>query len=479
MPVGCLRRLKKYWIGLAASIVSFSVYANYSNSIGNNIHYMLEHVNPSVQAGVFVQSLNTGRVYYSKNANSFFAPASVQKLFTVSAALMQLGPNYQFPTKLLTNGTITQGVLRGNLIFQFSGDPSLTRSDLIAFVDKLRAMGVERISGNVIIDNKAFAHIPYPPGWKWDDLSFDFAAPLNTVIVDRNRFGLSFIPSRYVGRRATLMPHLPPGTATFINQTTTTRYARNSCPLQIYSNEENQYLIRGCIPRSAGKQGRSLAIRNMEMFTSAYIRELFRKYHIAFHGTIYNAKTPANTTLLSEHVSAPLRSLIVHLLKHSDNLYADALLKKTGEECSRSPGSWQNGVQAVRSVIADHVGMNLDHVRLNDGAGLSGYNAITPYSIAELLGYIERNPMLRQTLIPALPIAGVDGTLRGRMPSLARHKLLHAKTGSMKGVSTLAGFVQTRTHGLLSFVIMFNNITGNRGHYIWLENRLCEYLARS
>lgn len=480
MPKGCLYKIKKTLIGLTVAALSFTTYANseYNNSISYELDRMVSRANPSVHIGVFVQSLSTGQIYYSKNANTFFAPASVQKLFTVTAALKNLGPDYHFPTRLYTNGSISQGVLRGDLIFQFSGDPSLTRSNLVDFVKKLKAMGINRISGNVIVDNKAFAHTPYPPGWKWDDLSFDFAAPLNTVIIDRNRFGLGFVPNR-VGEKVTLVPHLPMGTATFINQTTTTRYPKRNCPLTIFSNEDNQYLIRGCMPRNARKQGRSLAIRNMEMFTNALIRELLREHDIAFHGTIYDAKAPANSTLITEHLSAPLSQVIVHLLKRSDNLYADALLKKLGEQYRHGSGSWQDGVAAVKSVMSTNVGIDPNHVHLNDGAGLSSYNAITPRSISQLLSYIDREPMLRETLIPALPIAGVDGTLRFRMPDLGRSKLVHAKTGSMKGVSSLAGFVQTRTHGLMSFVIMINNIPANRGPYIWLENRICEYLARS
>lgn len=478
MPKGYI--FKKCLTGFFTLALSFTAYAysEYESPITANLNHMVERVNPSIHVGVFVQSLSTGRVYYSKNANDFFAPASVQKLFTVTTALKKLGPNFEFPTRLMTDGFISQGILHGDLIFQFSGDPSLTRSNLSEFIKKLKTMGINRITGSVIIDNKAFAHTPYPPGWKWDDLSFDFAAPLNTVIIDRNRFGLGFFPGR-VGGKITLAPHLPPGTATFINQTTTTRYYKPSCPLKIYSNEDNQYLIRGCLPRGAQRQGRTLAIRNMEMFTNALIRELLRKNDIAFHGTIYNARPPVNAKLIAEHLSAPLSQLIIHLLKRSDNLYADALLKKSGEQFSNTPGTWQNGVAAVRSVMQNEVGINLSHLHLNDGAGLSSYNAITPSTLAQLLSYIHREPMLRETLVPALPIAGVDGTLRFRMPELGRRKLVHAKTGSMQGVSSLAGFVQTRSHGLLSFVIMINNVPKNRGPSIWLENKICEYLANA
>ncbi|EKD77689.1 MAG: hypothetical protein ACD_42C00226G0003 [uncultured bacterium] len=449
------------------------------NPIAQGLRYLTKNIKPGIHFGIIVQSMNTGRIYYSKNAHQFFLPASVQKIFTVTTALVNLGPTYHFPTRLLTDGSIHNGVLHGDLIFQFNGDPSLTQNNLSEFTKKLQSMGVRRIIGNVIIDDFAFAHIPYPPGWQWKDLSYDFAAPLNTVIINRNQFGLSFMPAPRAGERGILIPQLPPNTANFINQTVTTNYSRGSCPMSIFSNERNQYLIRGCIPRRMGKQSRSLAIRDIQLFTKGLIRELLAKHGISYRGVIYIAKTPAGATVLDEHDSTSLSHLIIHLLKKSDNLYADALLKKSGERFTRQPGSWENGLLAVRSTISQDAGINLNSVHLVDGSGLSQYDQITPASLSQLLNYIDHQPMLRNSLIPALPIAGVDGTLIWRMPTLARNHLVHAKTGSMTGVSSLAGFVKTRTHGILSFVIMINNIPQYRAPYILLENHICEFLARS
>lgn len=474
-------RIKKCLITFLIFMTTLSVYAQplRCDSVSLGLYQLMKNTNPNVHVGIYVQSMNTGHVYFERNANHFFAPASVQKLFTVSSALINLKPSYRFPTRLLTDGKISQGVLDGDLIFQFNGDPSLTEDTLVSFVRKLHAMGVTRINGNIIIDDTAFNHIPYPAGWIWDDLSFDFAAPLNTVIIDRNQFGLSFVPAPRAGEKSTLVPHMPPGSATFINQTITTNYPKRNCPTTIYSNEQNQYLIRGCLARDQGTQHRSLAIRNLEMFTRGLIFELLSQNNISFTPHVYYAKTPTNSTILEQHFSAPLSKLIVHLLKVSDNLYADALLKKMGEHYSHAQGTWQNGLAAIRPVLANDVGINLSHVQLNDGSGLSRYNMVTPSSIGQLLNYIYHNPMLNKTLIPALPIAGVNGTLAGRMPNMAKGERLHAKTGSMTGVSTLAGFIKTKHHGVLSFVIMINNVPRNRFPYIMLEDRICEFLMQA
>lgn len=468
---------KKILVGLSLFVTAATTFAMpYSrcDSIPTGLSRMLAHTNPSVHVGVIVQSMETGRTYFSHNAGELFSPASTQKLLTVSAALMNLSPNYRFPTRILSTGPINQGVLEGNVIFQFNGDPSLNEGNIIAMIKQLQGMGVRRITGSVIIDNTAFNHIPYPAGWLWSDLNSDFAAPLDTTVINRNSFGITFVPGRY-GEKPRIIPHLPPGSATFVNE------LRTGCesPLVIQSNQKNEYVLRGCISPRYGVQSRAVAIRNMEMFTRGLIAELFHQHNIQFNDNFIAEKTPQNAHLLVQHLSAPLKVLIVHLLKTSDNLYTDVLLKKMGEHYAHTPGSWQNGLAAERPIFADDAGINLNHLRLVDGAGLSQYDKVTPSDLSHILNYIYHNPMLHTTLIPALPIAGVDGTLAYRMPMLARGHLVHAKTGSMTGVSTLAGFVKTEHHGTLSFVIMINNIPAYRIPYIVLENDIVEFLATS
>lgn len=474
--------VKKFFLGVGFSLIFCALQASaYSQqTISNGINHYLADINPSIPVGVVVQSMQTGQTLYSKNANHFFEPASVQKLFTVSSALLSLKPSYHFQTKLLSTGNVSEGVLHGNLVFQFSGDPTLTQKDIAEMVAKLKSIGVNDIAGNIIIDNTAYNHVPYPAGWVWSDLSLDFAAPLDTVIINRNQFGVTFVPGRRVGEKPIIIPNLPEGSATFYNEMTTTRYPGRNCPITIFSNEHNQYVVRGCLPQSAGKEYRSLAIRNMEMFARGLIRELLHKNNIQFHGKIFSEKTPANTQLLDDHASASLSHVIIHLLKTSDNLYADTLLKKMGERYANgNGGSWQDGLNAMHTILANEVGVDLNELHLIDGAGLSRFNLITPNAISTLLHYIDRNEMLNGTLIPALPIAGVDGTLAWRMPNLARGHRVHAKTGSMTGVSTLAGFVKTAHSGVMSFVIMVNNVPKNRWQCLLMENHIVELLARS
>lgn len=453
----------------------FSPPTSQYNYLGQGIRHILDSRHYDAAIGIYVQSLQTGRVYFSKNAQSLLAPASIQKLITVSAALLFLKPTFQFTTSLFKTGSIDHGVLNGNLYVQFSGDPSLKRSDLFALLSKLKTKGIEQINGNVIIDDNAFDHIPYPPGWAWDDLSYDYAAPLRTIVIDRNRFSMRFAPSRVAGAHAILSTNLPNGVITIFNHVRTTRYRVRHCPVSIYSNDRNQFAIHGCLLQSAGKQSRALAVRNMLPLAKAYVDEALKNENIAYIGKIKEAKTPLNSVVLAQHDSAPLSQLIMHLLKKSDNLYANALLKKMGAVYFHRPGSWQNGLAAEKAILLP-VGLNISNVRLNDGAGLSRYNYVTPLFMSKVLWTINRNATLKKYLVPALPIAGVDGTLIYRMSNLGKQQCLRAKTGSTDNISSLAGFVRTKNHGLVSFVVIANNFVNNRYWYVSLENKIGEYL---
>lgn len=444
--------------------------------IASEINNMVAQIHGPAKIGIVIKSAETGRIYYERDAHHYFQPASVQKLFTVSSALINLGPDYRFATSLYATGAIRRNILQGDIVVQFSGDPSLTVYDLKQLVSKLHAMGITRITGNVIINDSAYNNIPYPAGWMWSDLTYDFAAPLNSIIINRNLFSFRIIPSRILGQKPQIIPDLPLGAARFYNEATTTRY---NCPMSVTSNEYNQYVVHGCVPRFAHSVERSTPIRNMPVYAKSLVRQLLARDGISIGGFVLMGSTPMDAQLVNQHFSAPLNVLIVHLLKKSDNLYADTLLKKMGQYFSRSKGSWQNGVEAMFPVLENRAGINPRHIRLVDGAGLSRYNAISPSDISRLLSFIHHTPVLRKNIVPALPIAGVDGTLAFRMAPLARGERCHAKTGSMTGVSSLAGFIKTDHYGELLFVIMINDVPANRFPYIVLENNIAEYLAKA
>lgn len=139
--------------------------------------------------------------------------------------------------------------------------------------------------------------------------------------------------------------------------------------------------------------------------------------------------------------------------------------------------SWRNSIYAMESFLGKAAGINFSSISIADGAGLSRYNLVSPVQLGKLLYYAYHQDQVIPYLLNALPIAGVDGTLRWRMPNLAKGQNVHAKTGTMKGITGLAGYVKTQNNGTVGFVILINGFVGKYTPYRNFQDKVCQYLV--
>jgi D-alanyl-D-alanine carboxypeptidase/D-alanyl-D-alanine-endopeptidase (penicillin-binding protein 4) len=468
----------KRFLALLAFVISGLISAPpvvVANDIQTGIYHLLGQARPGTNIGMIVTQVSSGRVLFAQRADYLFGPASVLKLFTAVAALHFLKPDFHFNTSLLTNGSVKNHILYGDLFVKFSGDPELTTADVNNLITKLAQIGVQEITGHVYIDNTDYSFVPYPPGWLWDDLSYGYAAPLNAVIIDRNKFILHLEPSKQDHAQPKLSPIIPAGVAHFINDAQTTAHNEKGCPLTIYSDLNSNYHVSGCISRIWSKQRRTLAVRDPFIYARVLIATALQKDHIRYAGNITARAATATMNVLVQHQSPSLAIMLREMLKKSDNLTTDSLLKKIGQLYFKQPGSWQNGLAALKKILSP-TGIDFKKCLINDGAGLSRYNLITPAQFAALLNFAYRDSNIINALWPALPIAGQDGTLAGRMQPVAAGGRVHAKTGTMTGISALAGYINTKHHGMLSFAIMVNGFVGKDRPFKHLQDQICEYL---
>jgi serine-type D-Ala-D-Ala carboxypeptidase/endopeptidase (penicillin-binding protein 4) len=163
------------------------------------------------------------------------------------------------------------------------------------------------------------------------------------------------------------------------------------------------------------------------------------------------------------------------MMKKSDNIIAGALFKKLGQVYSKRPGSWENGGIAVEKILSTKIGVNTSGMRIIDGSGLSRYNQITPHQMMQVLDFAYHHNGTNYEFVSALPIAGVDGTLKHRMYNIARK--VRAKTGTIHGVVSLAGYAASSNKEPIAFVIMING--RNSGwSYKELEDKIVTLLTQ-
>lgn len=450
-----------------------------TSNIQAGIDHIINQYRASGGVGVSVKSLQTGQMIYERNADRGFRPASTLKLFTGIAALDYLGPEFRFSTEFLTNvPTIPgNGILPGNLYIKFSGDPYLTIDDLKNMADSLSEKGIKNIQGNIIIDDTAIDRSTWPEGRVSKDKILCYAAPVTATIINRNCFNVNISPSHRSNNSALVRVNENFGHIIFENQMINKRM--KGCSLDLKpsdDSEDNKYILSGCAPRR-NSLSLAVALQNPNQATSGILANIFKEYGITYNRMEYG-KTPPNVYLLAQNNSPPLSTLVTRMLKKSDNLIADSLLKKLGEKYFSTQGSWQTGIHAVQSILGPKTGIDFQHVVMVEGSGLSRDNSVTPNDFVKLLAFAYNKLPSNELLYQALPRSGIDGTLRNRLGGFAADRI-HAKTGTIQGTSGLAGYIRTADNKMLAFAILVNEPYRNdQGSYHMLENRICEYLAR-
>lgn len=216
-------------------------------------------------------------------------------------------------------------------------------------------------------------------------------------------------------------------------------------------------------------------VKNPEQYSVTIIRELLRKNNISVAGNVLPGSVGSKAILISSHHSELLYEIVKRMLKKSDDLIAGALFKKLGEAYSHQSGSWQSGEAAVKSILSNQLHVDLSKAVLVDGSGLSHYNQVSPLQFVSVLRAAYYNRATNRYFVSALPVGGMDGTLKYRLKNYFVHGKVFAKTGSLTGVVSLSGYLETKRHGILVFSIILNSAHGSPETYRpWLDKVLTE-----
>ncbi|PLR36306.1 serine-type D-Ala-D-Ala carboxypeptidase [Chimaeribacter californicus] len=383
-------------------------------------------------------------------------PASTQKVLTALAALLQLGPDFRFNTTFESSAPVADGVLRGNLVARFDGDPTFKRQNLRNMVAVLKKQGIHEITGDVIVDTSVFASHDKAPGWPWNDITQCFSAPPAAAIVDRNCFSVSLYSAPKPDdiafiRVASYYPvHMFSQVRTLAQGSPDAQY----CELDVVPGELNRFTLTGCLTQRADPLPLAFAIQDGAAYAGAILKDELQDAGIQIGGTLkrQTLPTPAGT-VLAQTQSLPLHDLLKIMLKKSDNMIADTVFRTIGHERFGVPGTWRAGADAVRQILRQKAGVDLGNSIVVDGSGLSRHNLLSPATMMQALQYIAQHDN-ELDFISMLPLAGYDGTLRyrGGLHEAGVDGKVSAKTGALQGVYNLAGFITTASGQKMAFV---------------------------
>lgn len=416
---------------------------------------------PLDHLAVMVQPLDAAEPTLSHNAEAALNPASVMKLVTSFAALNQLGPGYVWTTDVWANGTIAEGVLTGDLVIKGHGDPTLTLERMWLLQRALRARGVQHIRGNLVLDTSHFDLPTLDPGaFDGEPLAMYNATP-GALVANFNAITLRLKPE---GEQVRVIPDVAlPGVALtsqlVLEDKAGCNGGKDAIKPFVFSAERRVVAISGHYARDCGEQSLSLNLFDSTTTFDLIFRGLWSEAGGTLSGTTVSGQAPASEPLL-KFASTPLTDALIRLNKFSNNLMTRNLLLTLGAEKYGAPATLEKGMDAVTEALRQR-GVSTHKLVLENGAGLSRIERISAAALTQLLHAAYRSPLFAE-FQSALPIVGIDGTLKKRFNGSALAGNAHLKTGSLRDVSALAGYVVTTGGERVSFVMLVNHPNARR-----------------
>jgi serine-type D-Ala-D-Ala carboxypeptidase/endopeptidase (penicillin-binding protein 4) len=418
--------------------------------------------------GVLVQPVGRDETLYAVNAGKLMLPASTMKVVTLAAAAEKLGWGFTYTTRLFASGPIDNGSLHGDLIVVGSGDPSIDDWDgkaTLLFADwaaQLKNAGISRIEGRIIGDDNAFDDDGLGQGWAWDDIASSYSASVSALQFNEGSVQLRIAPGATVGTKAAITVSPDYSGLTLSNLLTTGAASATPAVERRRFPGSSRLEVRGVLPIRTRAFTETASVDNPTQYFVTALRRALLANGIDAQGPAVDMDDldlppfrPAEP--LITYRSPPLSMLATTMMRLSQNLYAETLLKTVGvDDASQAPATVEAGRTAVRSVLQ---GWNIDPAGLiqADGSGLSRYNLITPETMVAILRHVGRDERLREEFEATLPVAGRNGTMENRMRGTRADGAARVKTGSLTGVRAIAGYVRTADGETLAVAIFANN----------------------
>ena len=435
----------------------------------------------AAQWGAEVVSLDTGRTWFQHNARSLLKPASNNKLYTGALALDRLGPDFRIRTSLYALAKPDEnGVLAGDVIVYGRGDPTFAArfnggnyTNLPGpLAEALAAAGVREIQGDLIGDESFFRGPRVGMAWTWDDLQYYYGAEVSALSVQDNVVDVFAQPGPTNGApcRLSTLPAANP--LIFLNRTETVAAGG---PRELTFQRpfiDQRVLVTGTLPLGGARFPEAVAVADPAAWFVSLLQESLARRGVRVRGGrrtmnwLDRLERPLDFSRLVElgHTeSPPLAEIVTKMMKPSQNLYAQLLLLQVGartQETNRPGQTTEDaGLLEMNRFLRD-AGLAPGEALLEEGAGLSRGALLTPHATVTLLAHMSRHRHA-EIFRDALPVAGVDGTLRTRLLGTPAEGNARAKTGSLRYVNTLSGYVATKAGERLVFSFMLNNYRGD------------------
>ncbi|MEA5581464.1 D-alanyl-D-alanine carboxypeptidase/D-alanyl-D-alanine-endopeptidase [Nodularia harveyana UHCC-0300] len=402
-----------------------------------------------VRWGILVKNLADEQTLYNQDAEKYFTPASNTKLLTTAAALQQLGADFRIRTSVYQDA---DGVLR----VVGRGDPSLKVPQLQELAQQLRQQGITEVN-QLIADDSYFQGEIVHPSWEWEDLQAYYGAPVNSLIVNENASVFTVSPQT-IGKPLQLKWNQPMEAYQWrVENNSVTTEKEESGFVTVTRDLKGPVLrIQGQMAVNSNPDINAIAVFDPVQNFLRQFRQTLVRSGIAVK-QISQGTTGNNERELAAVESPPLSELLMETNINSNNLYAEALMRALAikQPVENYQTTADAGLEVVKTTLTQ-LGVDPTGYILVDGSGLSRKNLISPQALVQTLQAMSKSPQA-ELFRASLPVAGVSGTLRNRLRDTSAMGIVQAKTGTMTGVVSLSGYVNSPNYQPLAFSIIVNH----------------------
>ena len=429
---------------------------------------------PSNDISIYIKDLESQKVIASLNSSTTRKPASVIKVMTTYSTLLKFGFDYRWPTEFYANGSISAGVLNGNLVVKGYGDPTLAKKHISSIIKQIKRSGIRKITGGIIIDRSYF-NVGNKNSSNFDKNTYSpYNAMPDAMMFNERTSTVCITPNKRLASKAVNDPsYSVVNQIQYVNKACKGKYSWIGSKIDMTSS--NPKLILN------GKLSKNCGIRKVcKVITKPYkafyhaLKNALRKNSIFVGGQLRLAEVPRGSKLLFTHYSKPLEAIISKTAKKSNNLYARQLMLHLGAKVYGAPATLYKGRKAIKHILKRYNALASGKLYIDNGSGLSRSSNVT----AEIFSYMFESAYSRfgQRWMNTLSIGGKDGTIRKRFRGSPASNKAWMKTGTLNRVKNIGGYVKNRSGKLYTVVIIVNTKAG-RWKASGLQNKIVNWIA--
>jgi serine-type D-Ala-D-Ala carboxypeptidase/endopeptidase (penicillin-binding protein 4) len=439
-----LLRIMSICTAIAGALLMHATQAQTNNLPPTVVEAFARAQVPLDNVALLVKEVGAPDAIVAHNIDRSMNPASVMKLVTTYAGLELLGPAHAWKTEVLVNGDLRRSTLNGDLILRGGGDPKLTVEQFWLMLKQLRERGLRTIKGDLVLDKSFFTSAEHDAAkFDGEPLRAHNVAP-DALLLNFKTVRFQFAPA-FDGKSVTISPDVKPAQLELINRTRLVEAPcgdwRERVKLDIGTPSTTQIRITftGTYPRACGERVWNVSLLDHARFVGGVFANLWADVGGVWNGAVRLESTPASAQLILAHDSPALSEVVRDINKYSNNVMARQLYLSLSAGQERQPASAARSLEIVKAWLSRKQ-IAAPELVIENGSGLSRIERLSARTIAQVLDAAWRSTVMPE-FISSLSLVGVDGTFRRRARGDVVTGNAHMKSGTLTGVSAIAGYL--------------------------------------